>query len=57
MEVDDMSEPTMPLEAQIMAVLSTVTNPESEQTITELGYVRTVTIDDDGVTINLKVPR
>lgn len=56
MEVDDMSEPTMPLEAQIMAVLSTVANPESEQTITELGYVRRVTIDDEGVTINLKVP-
>ncbi|MEB3072038.1 iron-sulfur cluster assembly protein [[Mycobacterium] vasticus] len=56
MEVDDMNEPTMPLEAQIMAVLSTVANPESDQTITELGYVRTVTIDDKGVTINLQVP-
>lgn len=51
-----MSEPTMPLEAQIMAVLSTVANPESGQTIAELGYVRTVTIDDKGVTIDLRVP-
>lgn len=51
-----MSEPTMPLEARIMAALSTVANPESEQTVTDLGYVRTVTIDEKGVTINLQVP-
>lgn len=51
-----MSESTMSLEAQILAVLSTVPTPESDQTIAELGYVRTVTVDDNGVTINLKVP-
>ncbi|WP_424385508.1 iron-sulfur cluster assembly protein [Mycolicibacter algericus] len=51
-----MSGPIMSLQAQIMAVLSTVANPESDRTITELGYVRTVTVDDKGVTINLQVP-
>ncbi|MEB3023331.1 metal-sulfur cluster biosynthetic enzyme [[Mycobacterium] crassicus] len=56
MEVDEMSEPAMPLEAQIMSVLSPGANSESDQAITELGYVRTVTVDDKGVTINLQVP-
>lgn len=49
----------MSLTAQIMAVLSTVTNPEpeSDPRVTDLGYVRAVTIDDNGVTIHLQAPR
>jgi metal-sulfur cluster biosynthetic enzyme len=44
------------LEAEILAALATVTDPELDQPITELGFVRSVRIDDDGVTVHLRLP-
>ena len=44
------------LEAEILAALHTVTDPELDQPITELGFVRSVRIDDDGVTVHLRLP-
>lgn len=44
------------LEAEILAALDTVTDPELDQPITELGFVRSVGIDDEGVTVHLRLP-
>jgi metal-sulfur cluster biosynthetic enzyme len=44
------------LQAEILAALGTVTDPELDQPITELGFVRSVTIDDDGVAVHLRLP-
>jgi metal-sulfur cluster biosynthetic enzyme len=44
------------LEADIRAALHTVTDPELDQPITDLGFVRSVAIDDDGVTVHLRLP-
>jgi metal-sulfur cluster biosynthetic enzyme len=44
------------LEADILTALNTVTDPELDQPITELGFVRSVAIDDDGVTVHLRLP-
>jgi metal-sulfur cluster biosynthetic enzyme len=46
----------MSLEAEILAALTTVTDPELDQPITELGFVRSVSIDDHGVTVHLRLP-
>ena len=42
--------------AEIMAALDTVTDPELDQPITELGFVRSVAVDDIGVTVHLRLP-
>jgi len=42
--------------AEIMAALDTVIDPELDQPITELGFVRSVAVDDAGVTVHLRLP-
>lgn len=44
------------LEAEVMAALSTVMDPELDEPITSLGFVRSVLIDDAGVTVHLRLP-
>jgi metal-sulfur cluster biosynthetic enzyme len=44
------------LEAEVMAALSTVMDPELDEPITALGFVRSVRIDDAGVTVHLRLP-
>jgi metal-sulfur cluster biosynthetic enzyme len=44
------------LQYEIMTALATVTDPELDQPVTELGFVRSVAIDDDGVTVHLRLP-
>jgi metal-sulfur cluster biosynthetic enzyme len=44
------------LEAEVMAALSTVSDPELDEPITSLGFVRSVLIDDAGVTVHLRLP-
>jgi metal-sulfur cluster biosynthetic enzyme len=44
------------LQAEILAALDTVTDPELDQPITELGFVRSVSVDDEGVTVHLRLP-
>jgi metal-sulfur cluster biosynthetic enzyme len=43
-------------ESDIVAALDTVTDPELDQPITDLGFVRTVVVDDEGVTVHLRLP-
>jgi metal-sulfur cluster biosynthetic enzyme len=51
-----MTAATVAIESEILAALDTVTDPELDQPITELGFVRSVSIDDDGVTVHLRLP-
>lgn len=44
------------LEAGVLAALSTVVDPELDEPITELGFVRSVDIDDAGVAVHLRLP-
>jgi metal-sulfur cluster biosynthetic enzyme len=44
------------LQAEILVALGTVTDPELDEPITELGFVRSVAIEDDGVTVHLRLP-
>lgn len=44
------------IDSAIMAALATVMDPELDQPITELGFVRSVAVDDDGVTVHLRLP-
>jgi metal-sulfur cluster biosynthetic enzyme len=44
------------IESEIMAALDTVTDPELDQPITELGFVRSVAVDDVGVSVHLRLP-
>ena len=44
------------LEAEVMAALATVVDPELDEPITDLGFVRSIHIDDDGVTVHLRLP-
>lgn len=46
--------PCSPLE--VVDALATVTDPELDQPITELGFVRSVVLDDDGVVVRLRLP-
>ena len=39
-----------------MAALHTVTDPELDEPITDLGFVRSVTLDNDGVEVHLRLP-
>lgn len=43
-------------EAEILEALATVTHPDLDQPITELGYIRSVFVDDQGVTVHLRLP-
>src|SRR6266550_1591899 len=47
---------SLEVEAGVAAALATVVDPELDQPITELGFVRSVRIDDDGVTVHLRLP-
>lgn len=42
--------------AKVMAALATVVDPELDEPITELGFVRSIRIDDVGVTVHLRLP-
>ncbi len=44
-----MSAPAMTMDAAIQAALATVDDPEIRRPITDLGMVRSVSVDDDGV--------
>jgi len=44
------------IEAEILEALTTVTDPEFDEPITDLGFVKSVTIDDDVVTVRLRLP-
>ncbi|WP_067438062.1 iron-sulfur cluster assembly protein [Nocardioides jensenii] len=46
----------MSLEAEVMEALSTVLDPELDEPITDLGFVRSVDIDDVGVTVHVRLP-
>lgn len=43
-------------EEEVLAALSTVTDPELDEPITDLGFIRSVTLDDDSVTVHLRLP-
>ena len=51
-----MTTAVLSAEAEILDALATVTDPELDEPITELGFVRSVLIDDDGVTVHLRLP-
>lgn len=51
-----MTAAVLSLEAEILDALATVTDPELDEPITELGFVRSVLIDDDGVAVHLRLP-
>ncbi|CAN3126926.1 MIP18 family-like domain-containing protein [Mycobacterium sp. smrl_JER01] len=40
----------------VLAALSTITDPELDEPITDLGFVRSVTLDDTGVEVHLRLP-
>ena len=42
--------------ADVLDALATVTDPELDEPITELGFVRSVMLDDDGVVVHLRLP-
>lgn len=44
------------LESEVMSALGTVVDPELDEPITDLGFVRSVDIDDAGVTVHLRLP-
>ena len=44
------------LDEEVLAALGTVTDPELDEPITDLGFVRSVAIDDAGVTVHLRLP-
>lgn len=44
------------LEAEVVAALDTVVDPELDEPITDLGFVRSIAIDDIGVTVHLRLP-
>jgi metal-sulfur cluster biosynthetic enzyme len=47
---------TASLEDAIVAALDTVVDPELDEPITDLGFVRSIAIDDAGVTVHLRLP-
>jgi metal-sulfur cluster biosynthetic enzyme len=51
-----MTTAVLSVEAAILDALATVTDPELDEPITDLGFVRSVSIDDDGVTVHLRLP-
>lgn len=51
-----MSTVMISIETEILDALATVTDPELDEPITDLGFVRSVQVDDDGVTVHLRLP-
>jgi len=51
-----MTSAALSAEAEILDALATVTDPELDEPITDLGFVRSVFIDDGGVTVHLRLP-
>ncbi|SFQ77341.1 metal-sulfur cluster assembly factor [Amycolatopsis rubida] len=51
-----MTAAALSLEAAVLSALATVFDPELDQPVTELGFVRSVTIDDEGVEVHLRLP-
>jgi metal-sulfur cluster biosynthetic enzyme len=51
-----MTQSVVSLESAIMAALATVVDPELDEPITDLGFVRSVAIDPAGVTVHLRLP-
>lgn len=47
---------TTTLEDQVVGALDTVIDPELDEPITDLGFVRTIEIDDRGVRVHLRLP-
>ncbi|NIK58372.1 iron-sulfur cluster assembly protein [Kribbella shirazensis] len=41
---------------EVLAALATVMDPELDEPITELGFVRSIRLDDTGVTVHLRLP-
>ncbi|WP_218917789.1 iron-sulfur cluster assembly protein [Nocardioides dokdonensis] len=46
----------MSLEAEVLAALSTVLDPELDEPITDLGFVRSIEIDEHGVSVHVRLP-
>ncbi|TNC21556.1 metal-sulfur cluster assembly factor [Amycolatopsis alkalitolerans] len=44
------------LAGEVLAALATVLDPELDEPVTELGFVRSVAIDDGGVEVHLRLP-
>jgi metal-sulfur cluster biosynthetic enzyme len=51
-----MTTAVLSVEVEILDALATVTDPELDEPITDLGFVRSVFVDDDGVTVHLRLP-
>lgn len=51
-----MTVETISLDAEVMAALGTVMDPELDQPITDLGFVRSVAIFAGGVSVHLRLP-
>lgn len=51
-----MTTAVLSAEVEILEALATVTDPELDEPITDLGFVRSVLIDDDAVTVHLRLP-
>jgi metal-sulfur cluster biosynthetic enzyme len=51
-----MIQSVVSVEAEVMAALATVVDPELDEPITDLGFVRSVAIDPAGVTVHLRLP-
>ncbi|AQT79118.1 metal-sulfur cluster biosynthetic enzyme [Mycolicibacterium litorale] len=51
-----MTSAVLSVETEILNALAEVTDPELDEPITDLGFVRSVFIDDDGVTVHLRLP-
>ncbi len=51
-----MTATAVSLEAEVLSALSTVFDPELDQPVTELGFVRSVAVDDVGVEVHLRLP-
>ncbi|MGV9827101.1 MULTISPECIES: iron-sulfur cluster assembly protein [unclassified Gordonia (in: high G+C Gram-positive bacteria)] len=49
-------EAAQPLPSAVLAALGTVLDPELDEPITDLNFVRSVFLDDRGVTVHLRLP-
>lgn len=47
---------SLSVEAEVLSALDTVIDPELDEPVTELGFVRSVDIDDGGVEVHLRLP-
>lgn len=51
-----MTATVVSFEAELASALATVIDPELDQPITELGFVRSIAVDDLGVEVHLRLP-